>query len=71
METLFGFAREAERPLCVYATGLLARAMSNQEVAAGYRPSNLQLVSFTHEKTSCCSLCWNMISKICIYTKFN
>ncbi|XP_034442578.1 DDB1- and CUL4-associated factor 1-like [Hippoglossus hippoglossus] len=44
VETLFGFAREAERPLCVYATGLLARAMSNQEVAAGYRPSNLQLV---------------------------
>uniref|UniRef100_A0A3Q4GMH6 DDB1 and CUL4 associated factor 1 n=1 Tax=Neolamprologus brichardi TaxID=32507 RepID=A0A3Q4GMH6_NEOBR len=43
-ERLFGWAREAERPLCVYATGLLARAMSNQEVAANYREENAQLV---------------------------
>uniref|UniRef100_A0A3Q3BBL1 DDB1- and CUL4-associated factor 1 n=1 Tax=Kryptolebias marmoratus TaxID=37003 RepID=A0A3Q3BBL1_KRYMA len=42
---LFSWAREAERPLCVYATGLLARAISNQEVAAKYREENAQLVS--------------------------
>lgn len=44
IEKLFSWAREAERPLCVYATGLLARAMSNQEVAASYREENAQLV---------------------------
>ncbi|XP_072237664.1 DDB1- and CUL4-associated factor 1-like isoform X1 [Leuresthes tenuis] len=44
VEKLFSWAREAERPLCVYATGLLARAMSNQEVAANYREQNAQLV---------------------------
>uniref|UniRef100_A0A672Z6K5 DDB1- and CUL4-associated factor 1 n=1 Tax=Sphaeramia orbicularis TaxID=375764 RepID=A0A672Z6K5_9TELE len=44
IEKLFGWAREAERPLCVYATGLLARAMSSQEVAASYREDNAQLV---------------------------
>ncbi|XP_044205703.1 DDB1- and CUL4-associated factor 1-like [Thunnus albacares] len=44
VEMLFTWAREAERPLCVYATGLLARAMSNQEVAASYREENAQLV---------------------------
>ncbi|XP_054588395.1 DDB1- and CUL4-associated factor 1 isoform X1 [Nothobranchius furzeri] len=45
VEKLFSWAREAERPLCVYATGLLARAMSNQEVAVSYREHNTQLVS--------------------------
>ncbi|XP_045885076.1 DDB1- and CUL4-associated factor 1-like, partial [Micropterus dolomieu] len=44
VEKLFTWAREAERPLCVYATGLLARAMSNQEVAASYREQNASLV---------------------------
>ncbi|KAF0034720.1 hypothetical protein F2P81_012478 [Scophthalmus maximus] len=44
VETLFGFARESERPLCVYATGLLARAMGNQEVATSKRQQNTQLV---------------------------
>lgn len=44
VEKMFDWAREAERPLSVYATGLLARAMSNQEVAAGYREQNAQLV---------------------------
>ncbi|XP_026204927.1 DDB1- and CUL4-associated factor 1-like isoform X2 [Anabas testudineus] len=44
IEKLFSWARGAERPLCVYATGLLARAMSNQEVAASYREQNTQLV---------------------------
>ncbi|XP_070815845.1 DDB1- and CUL4-associated factor 1-like isoform X1 [Chaetodon trifascialis] len=44
VEKMFTWAREAERPLCVYATGLLARAMSNQEVAASYREENAQLV---------------------------
>uniref|UniRef100_UPI003AAC6DC5 DDB1- and CUL4-associated factor 1-like n=1 Tax=Centroberyx gerrardi TaxID=166262 RepID=UPI003AAC6DC5 len=44
VEKLFSWAQEAERPLCVYATGLLSRAMSNQEVAANYREENSQLV---------------------------
>ncbi|XP_070787087.1 DDB1- and CUL4-associated factor 1-like [Enoplosus armatus] len=44
VEMLFSWAREAERPLCVYATGLLARAMSNQEVAASHREGNALLV---------------------------
>uniref|UniRef100_A0A8C3AJL9 DDB1- and CUL4-associated factor 1 n=1 Tax=Cyclopterus lumpus TaxID=8103 RepID=A0A8C3AJL9_CYCLU len=44
VEKLFSWAREAERPLCVFASGLLARAMSNQEVAASYREENAQLV---------------------------
>ncbi|KAG7493398.1 DDB1-and CUL4-associated factor 1-like isoform X1 [Solea senegalensis] len=44
VEKLYSFAREAEPPLCVYATGLLARAMSNQEVAASYKQENAQLV---------------------------
>ncbi|XP_049442114.1 DDB1- and CUL4-associated factor 1-like isoform X1 [Epinephelus fuscoguttatus] len=44
VEKLFSWAREAERPLCIYATGLLARAMSNQEVAASYREENALLV---------------------------
>uniref|UniRef100_A0A4W6BZ56 DDB1- and CUL4-associated factor 1 n=1 Tax=Lates calcarifer TaxID=8187 RepID=A0A4W6BZ56_LATCA len=48
VEKLFSWAREAERPLCIYATGLLARAMSNQEVATSYREENAQLVSVTH-----------------------
>uniref|UniRef100_A0A3Q2Q8K8 DDB1- and CUL4-associated factor 1 n=1 Tax=Fundulus heteroclitus TaxID=8078 RepID=A0A3Q2Q8K8_FUNHE len=42
---LFSWAREAERPLCVYATGLLARAMSHQEVATRHKEDNAQLVS--------------------------
>lgn len=44
METLFTWVHEAQRPLCVYATGLLARAMGNQEVAANYREENARLV---------------------------
>ncbi|XP_041836899.1 DDB1- and CUL4-associated factor 1-like isoform X2 [Melanotaenia boesemani] len=44
VEKLFNWACEAERPLCVYATGLLARAMSNQEMAANYREQNAKLV---------------------------
>uniref|UniRef100_A0A3B4XQS5 DDB1- and CUL4-associated factor 1 n=1 Tax=Seriola lalandi dorsalis TaxID=1841481 RepID=A0A3B4XQS5_SERLL len=47
VEKLFSWAHEAERPLCVYATGLLARAMSNQEVATSYREENTRLVSVT------------------------
>uniref|UniRef100_A0A8D3D3M6 DDB1- and CUL4-associated factor 1 n=1 Tax=Scophthalmus maximus TaxID=52904 RepID=A0A8D3D3M6_SCOMX len=50
VETLFGFARESERPLCVYATGLLARAMGNQEVATSKRQQNTQLVSLTRQR---------------------
>uniref|UniRef100_A0A7N8XXC0 DDB1- and CUL4-associated factor 1 n=1 Tax=Mastacembelus armatus TaxID=205130 RepID=A0A7N8XXC0_9TELE len=45
IEKLFTWAREAERPLCVYVMGLLARAMSSQEVAASYQEENAQLVS--------------------------
>ncbi|KAG7235646.1 hypothetical protein INR49_002408 [Caranx melampygus] len=44
VEKLFSWAHEAERPLCVYSTGLLARAMSNQEVATSYREENARLV---------------------------
>ncbi|XP_056293219.1 DDB1- and CUL4-associated factor 1-like isoform X2 [Pseudoliparis swirei] len=44
VEKLFLWAREAERPLCVFAAGLLARAMSNQEVAVSYREENALLV---------------------------
>ncbi|XP_034557902.1 DDB1- and CUL4-associated factor 1-like isoform X3 [Notolabrus celidotus] len=44
IDTLFTWAREAERPLCVYSTGLLARAMSDQEVAVNNREKNAQLV---------------------------
>ncbi|XP_039653096.1 DDB1- and CUL4-associated factor 1-like [Perca fluviatilis] len=44
VQKLFTWAREAERPLCVYAAGLLARAMGNQEVAASYREQNARLV---------------------------
>uniref|UniRef100_A0A3P8W8V5 DDB1- and CUL4-associated factor 1 n=1 Tax=Cynoglossus semilaevis TaxID=244447 RepID=A0A3P8W8V5_CYNSE len=42
---LYTFACEAVRPLNIYATGLLARAMSSQEVAAKYKQENSQLVS--------------------------
>ncbi|KAJ4927175.1 hypothetical protein JOQ06_014911 [Pogonophryne albipinna] len=44
VEKLFSWSREAERPLNVFSTGLLARAMSNQEVAASYRDENALLV---------------------------
>uniref|UniRef100_A0A8D0CRP9 DDB1- and CUL4-associated factor 1 n=1 Tax=Sander lucioperca TaxID=283035 RepID=A0A8D0CRP9_SANLU len=44
VEKLFTWAHEAERPLCVYAAGLLARAMGNQEVAASYREQNARLL---------------------------
>uniref|UniRef100_A0A673XD32 DDB1 and CUL4 associated factor 1 n=1 Tax=Salmo trutta TaxID=8032 RepID=A0A673XD32_SALTR len=44
VEKLFKWAQEAERPLCIYATGLLARAMENQEIATNYREDNSKLV---------------------------
>lgn len=44
IEKFFKWAREADKPLCVYATALLARAMSSQEVVASYREANAQLV---------------------------
>lgn len=44
IEKFFKWAHEAERPLCVFATGLLSRAMSSQEVIAGHREDNAQLV---------------------------
>lgn len=50
MDKLFSWAREATPPLSVYATGLLARAMSNQEVAASYREDNAQLVGLVEPR---------------------
>lgn len=44
VDRLMEWAADAARPLNVYATGLLARAMSNQEVAASYRDQNGRLV---------------------------
>ncbi|XP_068171013.1 DDB1- and CUL4-associated factor 1-like isoform X1 [Antennarius striatus] len=44
LATLFSWGRDAEPPLCVFAVGLLGRAMSVQEVATGYRQENAQLV---------------------------
>lgn len=45
MERLFKWAQEAEQPLRIYATGLLAGAMENQDIAANYREENSVLVS--------------------------
>ncbi|TTC88577.1 DDB1- and CUL4-associated factor 1 [Bagarius yarrelli] len=44
VERLFKWAREAEEPLRIYATGLLAGAMENQDIAANYREENSVLV---------------------------
>ncbi|XP_043934787.1 DDB1- and CUL4-associated factor 1 [Protopterus annectens] len=44
VENLFKWAREAQQPLRTYATGLLAGAMENQDIAANYREENSQLV---------------------------
>ncbi|KAJ7999324.1 hypothetical protein DPEC_G00193200 [Dallia pectoralis] len=44
VEKLFKWAEESELPLSMYATGLLARAMENQEIAANYREQNSKLV---------------------------
>lgn len=45
VEKLFKWAQEAEQPLRIYATGLLAGAMENQDIAANYREENSVLVS--------------------------
>lgn len=45
VERLFKWAQEAEQPLRIYATGLLAGAMENQDIAANYREENSILVS--------------------------
>ncbi|XP_010874181.3 DDB1- and CUL4-associated factor 1 isoform X2 [Esox lucius] len=44
VEMLFKWAQEAEQPLRIYATGLLAGAMENQDIAANYREENSVLV---------------------------
>ncbi|KAG7478171.1 hypothetical protein MATL_G00077550 [Megalops atlanticus] len=44
VEKLFKWAHEAEEPLRIYATGLLAGAMENQDIAANYREENSVLV---------------------------
>lgn len=48
VEKLFKWAQEAEQPLRIYATGLLAGAMENQDIAANYREENSVLVSGGH-----------------------
>lgn len=45
MERLFKWAQEGEQTLRIYATGLLAGAMENQDIAANYREENSVLVS--------------------------
>lgn len=42
---MFKWAQEAEQPLRIYAVGLLAGAMENQDIAANYREENSVLVS--------------------------
>ncbi|XP_061076227.1 DDB1- and CUL4-associated factor 1-like isoform X2 [Conger conger] len=44
VEKLFKWAQEADPPLRIYATGLLAGAMDSQDIAANYREENSQLV---------------------------
>ncbi|XP_063076746.1 DDB1- and CUL4-associated factor 1-like isoform X2 [Engraulis encrasicolus] len=44
VEKLFKWAQEAEQPLRIYAVGLLAGAMENQDIAANYREENSILV---------------------------
>ncbi|KAF7666708.1 hypothetical protein LDENG_00096490 [Lucifuga dentata] len=44
VEKLIKWAQEAEQPLRIYATGLLAGAMENQDIAANYREENSVLV---------------------------
>ncbi|XP_056096436.1 DDB1- and CUL4-associated factor 1 isoform X5 [Rhinichthys klamathensis goyatoka] len=44
VERLFKWAQEADQPLRIYATGLLAGAMENQDIAANYREENSVLV---------------------------
>uniref|UniRef100_A0A3P8WZD7 DDB1- and CUL4-associated factor 1 n=1 Tax=Cynoglossus semilaevis TaxID=244447 RepID=A0A3P8WZD7_CYNSE len=44
VERLFKWAQEAEQPLRIYATGLLASAMENQDNAANYREENSVLL---------------------------
>lgn len=51
VERLFKWAQEAEQPLRIFATGLLAGAMENQDIAANYREENSVLVS-----RGCCCL---------------
>ncbi|TRY64650.1 hypothetical protein DNTS_034846, partial [Danionella cerebrum] len=44
VERLIKWAREADAPLRIFATGLLAGAMENQDIAANYREENSVLV---------------------------
>lgn len=44
VEKLIKWAQEADQPLRIYATGLLAGAMENQDIAANYREENSVLV---------------------------
>lgn len=61
VERLFKWAQEAEQPLRIYATGLLAGAMENQDIAANYREENSVLVS----RGCCCLECQFYINEIC------
>uniref|UniRef100_A0A7N6AN60 DDB1- and CUL4-associated factor 1 n=1 Tax=Anabas testudineus TaxID=64144 RepID=A0A7N6AN60_ANATE len=64
VERLFKWAQEAEQPLRIYATGLLAGAMENQDIAANYREENSVLVS----KGFCCVKCQFCIIKLCDFS---
>lgn len=57
VERLFKWAREAEQPLRIYATGLLAGAMENQDIAANYREENSVLVSAVMPSTLMTYMC--------------
>lgn len=60
VERLFKWAQEAEQPLRIYATGLLAGAMENQDIAANYREENSVLVS----SAFCCLKCQLVIDEL-------
>uniref|UniRef100_A0A8C7IM14 DDB1- and CUL4-associated factor 1 n=1 Tax=Oncorhynchus kisutch TaxID=8019 RepID=A0A8C7IM14_ONCKI len=56
VERLFKWAQEAEQPLRVYATGLLAGAMENQDIAANYREENSVVLLAVFMQMGACEL---------------
>uniref|UniRef100_A0A3B3BWZ6 DDB1- and CUL4-associated factor 1 n=1 Tax=Oryzias melastigma TaxID=30732 RepID=A0A3B3BWZ6_ORYME len=56
VERLFKWAQEAEQPLRIYATGLLAGAMENQDIAANYREENSVLLLAVFMQMGACEL---------------
>ena len=57
-DRLLFWAREAEEPLCSYATGLLAGAMEIQDVAHSHRESNILMVVAFFLPPCCCCQCY-------------